>query len=73
MPILLTYQQTADAVSLSESTIKRMISRGEFPRPVSIGDSKRFRQADLVAWSESLPTQSDQEPESKRGRKRLAV
>ena len=71
MAILLTYQQASEEVSLSESTIKRMISKGEFPQPVAIGDSKRFRMSDLVAWADSLSAQ--QEAVTKRGRKRLAV
>lgn len=73
MAILLTYQQASEEVSLSESTIKRMISKGQFPHPVSIGDNKRFRMTDLVAWADSLSTRTESEEKPKRGRKRLAV
>ncbi len=69
--ILLDKRETANAVSLSESTISRMVSNGEFPQPVRAGGRVLWRAGDIDKWSKGLsniPARKET-----RGRKRLAV
>jgi len=71
MKILMDKSETSGAVSLSESTIARMVADGNFPKPVRIGSRVLWRADDIKDWAEKLP----QAPIKKetRGRKRLAV
>lgn len=48
--LLLTYAQAANAVALSESSIKRAIRRKEL-RKVKVGRSARVRLRDLEEWA----------------------
>lgn len=48
-------------VSISESHLYDLISRGLFPKPISLipgGRAKGWRQADVEAWIESRRTNS---------------
>jgi excisionase family DNA binding protein len=71
MAILLDYDQTAKELSLSVSTIRRLVTDGKL-LPVRIGGSVRFRRADLEAFADSLANGLVQ-THKKRGRPRLAV
>lgn len=70
MKILLDKKETAAAVSLSESTIDRLVRSGEFPMPVKQGTRVLWRAKDLEKWADNLPT--NQVKKETRGRKRLA-
>lgn len=69
--ILLDKSETSAAVSLSESTIARMIAAGEFPKPVNVGSRVLWRAGDLQQWADNL--QQNPVKKERRGRKRLAV
>ena len=73
--ILLTKSEVEFATGLSESSIKRMVDAGTFPKSVKINGSVRWRVRDLNIWEESLCAEPVLEPVQpvKRGRKRLAV
>jgi predicted DNA-binding transcriptional regulator AlpA len=71
MKLLLDKSETSSAVSLSESTIARMVLKGEFPKPVRAGARVLWRAADLEKWADNLPDQLAKK--EKRGRPRLAV
>jgi prophage regulatory protein len=51
-------RKTVEKLSgLSRATIYRLISKNQFPRPLSIGTgSVRWRQSDVIAWQQSLTT-----------------
>jgi prophage regulatory protein len=51
-------RKTVEKLSgLSRATIYRLISKNQFPRPLSIGTgSVRWKQSDIVAWQQSLST-----------------
>ena len=53
---VLRLPQVLEKVSLSRATIYKMISRGEFPRPVQIGQrSVGWLPEEVNAWLESRP------------------
>ncbi len=44
-----------DLTSLSEPTIRRMVSRGEFPAPVKVSRNRiAWREPQISAWMASL-------------------
>lgn len=54
---LLPKNETVKQSGLSIATIYRLIKAGRFPAPVAIGTgSVRWRQSDVTAWLQSLPT-----------------
>ncbi len=53
MSILLTYQEAADRLGVSERTLRRLAARGDLAT-VSIGRARRIRPADLEAFVEAL-------------------
>ena len=71
MKILLDKKETAAAVSLSESTIERLVKAEKFPMPVKQGSRVLWRTKDLEQWADNLPTNTVKK--ETRGRKRLAV
>jgi excisionase family DNA binding protein len=71
MAILLDYDQTAQELSLSVATLRRLVNDGKLS-PVRIGGNVRFRRTDLEAFADSLANGSVQ-TQKKRGRPRLAV
>lgn len=73
MKILLSKEDAAAAVSLSVSTINRMVSEGRFPKPVRVGVRVLFRHKDLEEWADKLANNEMPTPTKKRGRPRLAV
>ena len=73
MKILMSKTETSKSVSLSPSTISRMIADDRFPKSVKIGDRVMWRVKDLEEWAEKLANNEIPEPPKKRGRKRLSA
>tara|TARA_R100000935_G_C2829559_1_gene164251 strand:- start:447 stop:626 length:180 start_codon:yes stop_codon:yes gene_type:complete len=48
-PQLLTVKQTAALVGMGVSTIWCQVKKGNFPAPIKIGGSTRWRRADVEA------------------------
>ncbi|WP_296223186.1 helix-turn-helix transcriptional regulator [Ralstonia sp. UBA689] len=47
----LNINQVADKVSLGKSTIYRMIAKGDFPQPFSLGGNRRaWLEEDINKW-----------------------
>ena len=51
---LLRVKQVSQQLSVSVRTVWRLTSAGELPAPVAIGRCKRWRQADVDRFLESL-------------------
>ena len=48
---LISIKATCSRTSLSRTTLHRMVTTGEFPRPVSLhGPRKAFIEAEVDAW-----------------------
>jgi prophage regulatory protein len=46
----------AEAVSLSVSTLEKLVRQGRFPPPRKVSDARvAWLRADLLAWAEGLP------------------
>jgi predicted DNA-binding transcriptional regulator AlpA len=73
LKILLDKEETVSAVSLSISTINRLVIEGRFPKPVRVGTRVLWRHSELVEWSEKLGDGAMLASGKKRGRPRLAV
>lgn len=71
MTILLDYNQAAQELSLSVSTLRRLVDDGDLS-PVKVRGNVRFRRADLEAFADALANGSAQAGK-RRGRRRLAV
>lgn len=56
---LLTYPETARALTISRRTLERMVSAGDFPQPVKLGGSSRFFRNDVTHYLEQLRRQRD--------------
>ena len=52
--VLLTCKQVSVMVQLAERTIRALVSSGQFPRPVRIGRSRRWRRTDVEEWLAKL-------------------
>ena len=54
---LLSEREVLKAIgNASKSTLRRMILRGEFPRPVKVSlNRKAWRRSDVARWIEGLP------------------
>lgn len=47
----ISIKQVSEKVSLGQSTIYRMIAKGEFPKPFSLGGNRRaWLEADVDKW-----------------------
>lgn len=51
---LLTYKQVARRFGISRRTLERLISSGEFPRPLKLNGASRFTEDDVVAFMQRL-------------------
>ena len=52
----LNLEEVVGLVSLSSATVYRMMSRGEFPRPVRVGRrAARWRSGEVEEWLASRP------------------
>lgn len=52
--VLLTYPETARALTISRRTLERMVSGGMFPQPLKVGGSSRFHRDDVANYLEQL-------------------
>lgn len=55
---LLRLRDVAYLVGLSKATIYRKLKLGDFPRPVTMGASVRWRESEIVAWIAALTQQA---------------
>lgn len=55
---LLRLRDVAYLVGLSKATIYRKLKGSDFPRPVCMGASVRWRESDIVAWIAALTQQA---------------
>jgi excisionase family DNA binding protein len=51
-PILISAEELARLMRVSERTLWRLLSAGKVPRPVRIGRSTRWRYAEVREWIE---------------------
>jgi len=49
-PLLLRADEVAHLVSISTRTLWRLVSSGQFPSPIYIGGSTRWRLSDIKSW-----------------------
>ena len=49
---LITANQLADLLNISERTLYRLKSTGVIPKPISLGGSVRWRLAEIRTWIE---------------------
>jgi predicted DNA-binding transcriptional regulator AlpA len=72
--ILLDIDETAHSVSLSVSTVRKMMREKTFPSPVRVGIRILWRVADIEKWADSLTPDGVQDyVAKKRGRPRLVA
>jgi len=50
--VLVTKEWLAKQMGISTQTISRMVHSGEFPRPIELGQRRRWRIRDYRAWLE---------------------
>ena len=56
---LLKIEEVLSLCAMSKSNLYKMIERGDFPRPVSIGPrSVAWRQSDVASWLKDRPPTS---------------
>ena len=49
--LLLKAEEVADMLAISTRSLYRLVSApGKFPKPVKLGGSTRWREAEVVAW-----------------------
>lgn len=55
-PIILSREATVSMVGMSQSTIVKLVTRGEFPRPRKISANRiGWLYSEIQAWAENLP------------------
>lgn len=52
--MLLPIDQVAGRLSVSASTVRKLVNAGRLPRPVEVGGTIRWRESDLEKWEEQL-------------------
>ncbi len=52
-PVLLTAEEVAAMLGVSERTLWRLLSAGKVPKPVRFGRNTRWREAEVKEWIES--------------------
>jgi len=55
---LLTLEQASQLLSISKRTLERLISSGDFPRPLKLGRSSRVSVDDVGAYLDRLRIRS---------------
>ncbi len=50
--VMVSCKTLAQMLSISTRTAWRLLSKGELPKPLSIGGSKRWRMSDIVLFLE---------------------
>ena len=48
--VVLTTEETAAALSVSERKLEKLLAEGKFVQPAHFGDLPRWRVADVLAW-----------------------
>ena len=71
MKLAMTIREASESLSLGETTIRRMISLGQFPQPYRIGNAVRFRVSDILEWQKHIKINPIEK--KKMGRPRLAI
>jgi len=61
---LLRRAEVMDRVGLSKSTLYSRISAGTFPKPVTLGSSVRWVEAEVEAWISERVSERDHAAES---------
>jgi prophage regulatory protein len=51
-PILISAEEVAKLIRVSERTLWRLLSAGKVPQPVRIGRNTRWRYAEVREWIE---------------------
>jgi prophage regulatory protein len=46
-------------ISIGGSTIRKMVAKGEFPKPVTIGGCNRWVASEIAAWKERQIAERD--------------
>lgn len=58
---LLNERQVAELVGVSKSTLRRMVSANEFPKPIRIGKRAiRWRRSEVLEWIDSRPRATEE-------------
>ena len=52
LPQLLKLDQVADALGVCARTVRRLVEKPNFPRPLRVGHAVRFDAADIAAYIE---------------------
>jgi len=66
-PVLLTVAELARLLQVSTRTIWRLLSAGNLPAPVRLGNAVRWRSAEINSWiSEGCPNCISPENEGRR-------
>ena len=53
---MLRIEEVVEMTGLSRATIYRKMGRGQFPKPLKLGDrAVRWRQSEIEDWLDSLP------------------
>ncbi len=52
VPVLLTAEEVAAMLGISERTLWRLLSAGDVPRPVRFGRNTRWRLVEIRDWIE---------------------
>jgi predicted DNA-binding transcriptional regulator AlpA len=52
MPEFLKLKAVSADISIGGSTIRTMVAKGEFPKPVTIGGCNRWVASEVAAWKE---------------------
>lgn len=56
---LLREPEVAKFIGVSTSTVRRLVNRGEFPKPVKIGGKLiAWRSAEVQRWIDRLPAEA---------------
>ncbi len=69
-PILISAEELAKLMQVSERTLWRLLSAGKVPQPVRIGRNTRWRYAEVCEWIEKgcprPPSRVECSPRSQR-------
>ena len=58
---LLNEREVAELIGVSKSTLRRMVSANEFPKPIRIGKRAiRWRKSEVLEWLASRPRATEQ-------------
>ncbi|MDR5800677.1 AlpA family phage regulatory protein [Caballeronia sp. LZ001] len=69
-PIYLDLQAVADAVSLSEASVKRLVREKKFPKPRLLSDRRvAWLTVEVEAWAQSCPVSDNLPPPNTGNRK----